>query len=429
MRPGAADAWRPGGAEGREREPAVESCGSTAPMSSGANFPDEHPTRPREYHGARTLVVAVLVLAAVAIPLWLTLGNGAGPDRGGDLGPAARPAYLLPPDLPDAALPPDDAIGRLAPDFELETLDGGRFRLSDWAGHPVVLNFWASWCAPCRREMPVLIRLQEQYREAGLIVVGVNIEEARSPAGDFAAEFGINFALPMDFDGAVTRRYGIGGTLGPPHTMFLDADGVIRTIFRGQAPDANSRRRRPSWSRRWPSRSGRCCRRARRRCRSRCWRARRDGSRCGWGRSRPTSCWRTPATLRGAGASRTSAGGPCCWSSPGRTAPVRRRAAPGRRVGGGGRGRAVIVRTPSPPLATVADVHEPGLGARRRGAVRGGGQRDVRADRRGGGRGGAAPRRRGAVGGARPHPLTPVPPPDAEIQRGGRLPAPRLSTV
>ncbi len=208
-------------------------------MSSGANFPDEHPTRPREYHGARTLVVAVLVLAAVAIPLWLTLDGGGGSGRTGDLGPTPRPAYLLPPDLPDAALPPDDAIGRLAPDFELETLDGGRFRLSDWAGHPVVLNFWASWCAPCRREMPVLIRLQEQYREAGLIVVGVNIEEARSPAGDFAAEFGINFALPMDFDGAVTRRYGIGGTLGPPHTMFLDADGVIRTIFRGQAPDAN----------------------------------------------------------------------------------------------------------------------------------------------------------------------------------------------
>ena len=211
---------------------------SAAADGAGAGFPDEHPTRPREYHGARTLVVALLVLLAVAIPLWLTLGDGAGPERGGDLGLAARPAYLLPPGLPDAALPPDDAIGRLAPDFELETLDGGRFRLSDWAGHPVVLNFWASWCAPCRREMPVLIRLQEQYREAGLIIVGVNIEEARSPAGDFAAEFGINFALPMDFDGAVTRRYGIGGQLGPPHTMFLGPDGVIRTIFRGQAPDA-----------------------------------------------------------------------------------------------------------------------------------------------------------------------------------------------
>ena len=291
--------------------------------SAGAGFPDEHPTRPREYHGARTLVVALLVLLAVAIPLWLTLGDGAGPDRGGDLGPAARPAYLLPPDLPDAALPPDDAIGRLAPDFELETLDGGRFRLSDWAGHPVVLNFWASWCAPCRREMPVLIRLQEQYREAGLIVVGVNIEEARSPAGDFAAEFGINFALPMDFDGAVTRRYGIGGTLGPPHTMFLGADGVIRTIFRGQAPDASFEEATADLVATLAAPLGPLLAPGPKALPAALLAAAGEGraSRCGWGRSRPTSCWRTPATLRGAGASRTSAGAPCCWSSPGRIAP------------------------------------------------------------------------------------------------------------
>lgn len=211
---------------------------SAATDGTDAAFPHENPNRPREYHGARTLVVAVLVLAAVAIPLWLSLGRDGDGGRTGDLGPAPRPAYLLPPDLPADALPPGDAIGRLAPDFELETLDGDRFRLSDWAGHPVVLNFWASWCAPCRREVPVLIRLQDQYRDAGLVVVGVNIEEARSPASDFATEFGINFALPMDFDGSVTRAYGIGGQLGPPHTMFLDADGVIRAIFRGQGPDA-----------------------------------------------------------------------------------------------------------------------------------------------------------------------------------------------
>lgn len=206
--------------------------------ATDAAFPHENPNRPREYHGARTLIVAVLVLAAVAIPLWLTLGRDGGSSRTGDLGPAPRPAYLLPAELPADALPPDDAVGRLAPDFELETLDGARFRLSDWAGHPVVLNFWASWCAPCRREVPVLIRLQDRYRDDGLVVVGVNIEEARSPARGFATEFGINFALPMDFDGSVTRAYGIGGQLGPPHTMFLDADGVIRAIFRGQAPDA-----------------------------------------------------------------------------------------------------------------------------------------------------------------------------------------------
>ena len=210
---------------------------STDSVDRDPDLPHENPNRPREYHGARTVIVAILVLAAVALPLWLTLGGGESPVRAGEFGLVTRPAYLLPAGLPASALPPNDEPGRLAPDFELETLDGGRFRLSDWAGHPIVVNFWASWCTPCRREMPVLIRLQERYREIGLIVVGVNIEEARAPARAFAEEFGINFALPMDFDGNVTRRYGIGGQLGPPHTFFVQPDGRIQQIFRGQGPD------------------------------------------------------------------------------------------------------------------------------------------------------------------------------------------------
>ena len=124
--------------------------------------------------------------------------------------------------------------GALAPDFELETLDGGRFRLSDWRGHPVLLNFWASWCPPCRREIPVLVRLQHQYREAGLVVAGVNIEEARRSAAAFRDEFSINFTLPMDFGGGVTRQYEV---VGPPNSIFIRPDGVIDTIFIGQAPD------------------------------------------------------------------------------------------------------------------------------------------------------------------------------------------------
>ena len=221
-----------------DSERGADAAEAASSASAEDAFPHENPNRPREYHGARTVVVAVLVLAAVAVPLWLTLDGGDSPGRTGELGIVARPAYLIPAGLSEEAREPDDAIGHLAPDFELETLDGGRFRLSDWAGHPVVLNFWASWCTPCRREMPVLIRLQDQYRAEGLIVVAVNIEEARAPADDFATEFGINFALPMDFNGSVTRRYGIRGQLGPPHTMFIDPEGVIRDIFRGQGPDA-----------------------------------------------------------------------------------------------------------------------------------------------------------------------------------------------
>ena len=199
-----------------------------APQTDEGVFPDENPNRPREYHGRRTLAVGVLVMGAVALALWLAL-RGESLGTGDAFGPADLPRYLNPGQRPVAV-----ATGALAPDFELETLDGGRFRLSDWRGHPVVLNFWASWCPPCRREIPVLVRLQHQYREAGLVVAGVNIEEARRSAAAFRDEFSIDFILPMDFGGGVTRRYEV---VGPPNSIFIRPDGVIDTIFVGQAPD------------------------------------------------------------------------------------------------------------------------------------------------------------------------------------------------
>jgi len=140
----------------------------------------------------------------------------------------------LPAALQPAGLTVAPAVGALAPDFELETLDGGRFRLSDWRGHPVMLNFWASWCPPCRAEAPVLVRLQERYRADGLIVAGVNIEEARDPARGFVEQYGTTFVVPMDFSGEVTRAYQV---VGPPYTYFIRPDGTIAEIFRGQGPD------------------------------------------------------------------------------------------------------------------------------------------------------------------------------------------------
>ena len=200
-----------------------------APQADEGVFPDENPNRPREYHGRRTLAVGVLVMGAVALALWLAL-RGENPSTAGAFGPADLPSYLNPGQRLVAV-----SIGALAPDFELETLDGERFRLSDWRGHPVLLNFWASWCPPCRREVPVLVRLQRQYREAGLVVAGVNIEEARRSAAAFRDEFSMNFILPMDFGGGVTRQYEV---VGPPNSVFIRPDGVIDTIFIGQAPDA-----------------------------------------------------------------------------------------------------------------------------------------------------------------------------------------------
>lgn len=196
---------------------------------SDASFPEEHPNRPREYHGRRTLVVGVLIVAVVAAALWLGLREGGSPSIAGADGLASLPTYLNPDGSAIAAQP-----GSLAPDFELETLDGQRFRLSDWRGHPIVLNFWASWCSPCRREVPVLIRLQNEHRDTGLLIVGVNSEESRGAARGFADEFRMDYPIPMDFSGGVTRAY---LQIGPPNSFFIGPDGVIQDIFVGQAPN------------------------------------------------------------------------------------------------------------------------------------------------------------------------------------------------
>ena len=201
----------------------------SAPHDADGELPDEHPNRPREYHGARTVIAGAGVVIAVAAALWLTLLQ---PSNSGSGGVVELPSWL-----PMEGRSVGSAVGDLAPDFDLETIDGGRLRLSDWRGQPVLINFWASWCGPCRREAPALIRALDEHRATGLTVIGVNIEESSEVAQNFVSEFGIDYAIPMDFDGAVFRAYGGGGPNGPPRSFFIDPDGVIVRIWAGQAPD------------------------------------------------------------------------------------------------------------------------------------------------------------------------------------------------
>lgn len=206
-----------------------ETTESIESQDSNGGLPHENPNRPREYHGARTVIAGAGVVIAVAAALWLTLLQ---PSNGGGEGVVDLPAWL-----PTESREVGSEIGDLAPDFDLETVDGQRFRLSDWRGQPVLINFWASWCSPCRREVPALIRALDEHGASGLTIVGVNIEESTSVALTFVGEFGIEYEVPMDFDGAVFRAYGGGGPSGPPRSFFIDPDGVIVRIWAGQAPD------------------------------------------------------------------------------------------------------------------------------------------------------------------------------------------------
>ncbi len=133
-----------------------------------------------------------------------------------------------------AALPPAPAVGHPAPDIALATADGQTLRLSDLRGMPVVLNFWATWCAPCRTELP---ELQAAGRRlAGQVaIVGVDQGEPVEDVRALASQIGLTFPIPLDDQGQVGRLYGVRGL---PTTFFVDRGGIIRQIQIGPVTEA-----------------------------------------------------------------------------------------------------------------------------------------------------------------------------------------------
>ena len=122
--------------------------------------------------------------------------------------------------------------GDLAPDFEFSAFDGRRLRLSDFRGRPVLLNFWATWCIPCKRELPAMEALLRRHEADGLAVVAVNAAETYGPANRFLQELGVQLtAFAYDPKGDVVRRYGVQGL---PTSYFIDAEGVVRRVVAGE---------------------------------------------------------------------------------------------------------------------------------------------------------------------------------------------------
>ncbi|GGA32424.1 thiol-disulfide oxidoreductase ResA [Kroppenstedtia guangzhouensis] len=118
-----------------------------------------------------------------------------------------------------------------APDFQLQTLEGKELKLSALRGQTVLLNFWASWCEPCRDEMPAIEKVYEKHKEKGLVVVGINIAESKLTVKGFVRQLDLSFPIVLDKERKVVDQYQIGPI---PTSIFIDKEGRVVRNVKGQ---------------------------------------------------------------------------------------------------------------------------------------------------------------------------------------------------
>ena len=117
-----------------------------------------------------------------------------------------------------------------APDFTLRTMDGQNLRLQEQRGRVVLVNFWATWCGPCRQEMPHLNKLYDKYRASGFVLLGVNVDEDSKAAAGVASKLGVKFPVLYDPNKAVGKLYGLDKM---PSTVLIDRDGKVKYLHLG----------------------------------------------------------------------------------------------------------------------------------------------------------------------------------------------------
>lgn len=122
------------------------------------------------------------------------------------------------------------SVGTSAPDFAAKSDAGRNMRLSELRGQVVLINFWASWCSPCRQELPLLNKIYTQYRSAGFVLLAVNVDDNRKDADTMLKR--LNLRFPTLFDGGknVAKLYGVDTM---PATLVIDRDGRVRYVHRG----------------------------------------------------------------------------------------------------------------------------------------------------------------------------------------------------
>ena len=175
------------------------------------------PPRQAEEGGRRKPLSALipLILALVAIALAVKL-----------FADSQSPSVALPGAITS---PYKFTAGSPAPDFTLQSASGGTVSLADFRGKKVVVNFWATWCPPCRSEMPDMEQVSTE-RKNDVVVLAVNVQEARAPVRDFADKYSLSFPILMDTAGEVTQGFGVQSL---PTTFFIDKEGKVASFNMG----------------------------------------------------------------------------------------------------------------------------------------------------------------------------------------------------
>jgi peroxiredoxin len=126
-----------------------------------------------------------------------------------------------------------DPTGAPAPQFTLTASSGANVSLGQYKGQVVMLNFWASWCGPCRQEMPLLDSIYTKYKRMGFTLIGVNVEPDSKSANDWLKQTPVSFPILYDKESKVSRMYDVEGM---PSTVIIDRAGKVRVLHRGYKP-------------------------------------------------------------------------------------------------------------------------------------------------------------------------------------------------
>ncbi len=124
-------------------------------------------------------------------------------------------------------------ITGVGPDFTLKSASGKNLKLSEMRGEVVMINFWASWCGPCREEMPLLEKMYQKYKPMGFTLLGVNVEEDSAAAQKMLQDIPVSFPVMFDDKQQVSKQYQV---VAMPSTVLLDRSGNVRKVFKGYQP-------------------------------------------------------------------------------------------------------------------------------------------------------------------------------------------------